>query len=224
VNIQFHDLMAFLHVCLFVYAIGGDIAVYYIGNYLTKDDLSIDERLRVRSMRFIVDMSARTSLVLLLPIGFTLATTFGSSIRGGFLILIWMLSLAWLILVWMVHFKRGSSLGELLRKIDLIIRYIIATTLLCLGTYCLITDNIIASDWLSLKIILFGGILFNGIWIRNIVGKMHDSILLAKSNEINVQQQGEDEIKTHQSLLNKAAFLIWLLVILMAFLGEVKPF
>jgi hypothetical protein len=53
---------------------------------------------------------------------------------------------------------------------------------------------------------------------------MHDSILLAKSNEINVQQQGEDEIKTHQSLLNKAAFSIWLLVILMAFLGEVKPF
>ena len=75
--------MAFFHVCLFVYAIGGDIAVYYIGNYLTKDDLSIDERLRVRSMRFIVDMSARTSLVLLLPIGFTLATTFGSTIRGG---------------------------------------------------------------------------------------------------------------------------------------------
>ena len=71
-NIQFHDVMAFLHVCLFVYAIGGDIAVYYIGNYLTKDDLSLDERLRVRSMRFIVDMSARTSLVLLLPIGFLL--------------------------------------------------------------------------------------------------------------------------------------------------------
>ena len=70
--------MAFFHVVLFVYAIGGDIAVYFIGNYITREELTIEERLRVRSMRFLVDMSARTSLVLLLPIGFTLATTFGS--------------------------------------------------------------------------------------------------------------------------------------------------
>ena len=99
--------MAFLHVCLFVYAIGGDIAVHYIGNYLTKDDLSLDERLRVRSMRFIVDMSARTSLVLLLPIGFTLAPGVGVLIFSGSLLsIIWIFSIAWLILVWMVHFKK----------------------------------------------------------------------------------------------------------------------
>ena len=45
-DIYFHDLMAFFHVVLFVYAIGGDIAVYYIGNYITKDELPIEERLR----------------------------------------------------------------------------------------------------------------------------------------------------------------------------------
>ena len=91
-DIYFHDLMAFFHVVLFVYAIGGDIAVYYIGNYITKDELPIEERLRVRSMRFIVDMSARTSLVLLLPIGFTLSTAFGSSIDGVLLQGIWVLA------------------------------------------------------------------------------------------------------------------------------------
>ncbi|MBT3993276.1 MAG: hypothetical protein HOH08_08140 [Gammaproteobacteria bacterium] len=216
--------MAFFHVCLFVYAIGGDIAVYYIGNYLTKDELSLEERLRVRSMRFIVDMSARTSLVLLLPIGFTLATSWGSSIRGSLLAIIWVFCIAWLILVWMVHFKKGTSLGELLRKIDLIIRYLIASILACLGTYTLSTNNIIVSDWLSLKIILFGAILFNGIWIRSIVGKMAASIERAKNSNHEIKERGENEIKNHQSLLNKAALLIWLLVIMMAFLGEVKPF
>jgi hypothetical protein len=34
----------------------------------------------------------------------------------------------------------------------------------------------------------------------------------------------ESQIKKEQSTLNKAALMIWILVILMAFLGQVKPF
>jgi hypothetical protein len=63
--------MAFAHVFLFVYAIGGDVAVHYIGKYITRSELSLEERIRVRDLRFIVDMTARSSLVLLLAVGFT---------------------------------------------------------------------------------------------------------------------------------------------------------
>jgi len=213
--------MAFFHVVLFVYAIGGDIAVYFIGNYITKEELTIEERLRVRSMRFLVDMSARTSLVLLLPIGFTLATTFGSEIKGTALTVIWLFSFVWLGLIWLVHFKKETAFGELLRKLDLLIRYILSGLLITLGIYCLITNQIIQSDWLSWKIIIFGLILVNGIWIRAIVGRMRKSIHLAQDAE--TKTQGEESIKKEQAVLNKAALLIWVLVILMAFLGELKP-
>ncbi len=220
-NINFHDLMAFFHVVLFVYAIGGDIAVYYIGNYITREELTIEERLRVRSMRFLVDMSARTSLVLLLPIGFTLATTFGSGIKGTALTIIWLFSIVWLGLIWMVHFKKETVTGELLRKLDLLIRYILSFLLIALGIFCLTTNKIIQSDWLSWKTIIFGLILINGIWIRAIVGNMRKSIRLAQ--EAGTKIEGEKSIKKDQAVLNKAALLIWVLVILMAFLGELKP-
>lgn len=220
-NINFHDLMAFFHVVLFVYAIGGDIAVYYIGNYITKDELSIEERLRVRSMRFLVDMSARTSLVLLLPIGFTLGTTFGSEIDGASLTIIWMFSFFWLGLIWMVHLKKDTETGELLRKLDLFIRYLLSFVLISLGIFCLITNQIIQSNWLAWKVIIFGLILINGIWIRSIVGRMRFSIKLAQNLE--TKFEGEQLIKNDQSMLNKAALLIWILVIFMAFLGELKP-
>tara|TARA_B100000959_G_C14991859_1_gene628292 strand:+ start:2392 stop:3036 length:645 start_codon:yes stop_codon:yes gene_type:complete len=213
--------MAFFHVVLFVYAIGGDIAVYFIGNYITKEELTIEERLRVRSMRFLVDMSARTSLVLLLPIGFTLATTFGSEIKGSALTVIWLFSFVWLGLIWLVHFKKETASGELLRKLDLLIRYILSGLLIALGIYCLITNQIIQSDWLSWKIIIFGLILVNGIWIRAIVGRMRKSIHLVQDAE--TKTEGEESIKKEQAVLNKAALLIWVLVILMAFLGELKP-
>ena len=213
--------MAFFHVVLFVYAIGGDIAVYFIGNYITREELTIEERLRVRSMRFLVDMSARTSLVLLLPIGFTLATTFGSEIKGTALTSIWLFSIVWLGLIWMVHFKKETVTGELLRKLDLLIRYILSFLLIALGIFCLTTNNIIQSDWLSWKIIIFGLILVNGIWIRAIVGRMRKSIQLVQESDTKIK--GEKSIKKDQAVLNKAALLIWVLVILMAFLGELKP-
>jgi len=213
--------MAFFHVVLFVYAIGGDIAVYFIGNYITREELTIEERLRVRSMRFLVDMSARTSLVLLLPIGFTLATTFGSEIKGASLTVIWLFSFVWLGLIWLVHFKKETATGELLRKLDLLIRYILSGLLITLGIFCLTTNQIIQSDWLSWKIIIFGLILVNGIWIRAIVGRMRKSIHLAQDAE--TKTEGEESIKKEQAVLNKAALLIWVLVILMAFLGELKP-
>jgi len=213
--------MAFFHVVLFVYAIGGDIAVYFIGNYITREELTIEERLRVRSMRFLVDMSARTSLVLLLPIGFTLATTFGSEIKGSALTSIWLFSIVWLGLIWMVHFKKETVTGELLRKLDLLIRYILSLLLIALGIFCLTTNSIIQSDWLSWKIIIFGLILVNGIWIRAIVGRMRKSITLAQESDTKIE--GEKSIKKDQAVLNKAALLIWVLVILMAFLGELKP-
>ena len=221
-DIYFHDLMAFFHVVLFVYAIGGDIAVYYIGNYITKDELPIEERLRVRSMRFIVDMSARTSLVLLLPIGFTLSTAFGSSIDGDLLLGIWAFSILWLILIWIVHFKRETKEGEIYRLLDLGIRYILSFSLIVLGLFSLFGDSIIQSNWLSLKISIFGLILANGIWIRMIVGKMRECIQLVQ-NKSDIEF-AESQIKKEQSTLNKAALMIWILVILMAFLGQVKPF
>jgi hypothetical protein len=213
--------MAFFHVVLFVYAIGGDIAVYFIGNYITREELTIEERLRVRSMRFLVDMSARTSLVLLLPIGFTLATTFGSEIKGTALTVIWLFSFVWLGLIWLVHFKKETATGELLRKLDLLIRYILSGLLITLGIFCLTTNQIIQSDWLSWKIIIFGLILVNGIWIRAIVGRMRKSITLTQESDTKIE--GEKSIKKDQAVLNKAALLIWVLVILMAFLGELKP-
>ena len=62
----------------------------------------------------------------------------------------------------------------------------------------------------------------NGIWIRIIVGRMRQSIVMVQnSDDVDF---AENQIKKEQSTLNTAALMIWALVILMAFLGQVKPF
>ena len=128
--------MAFIHVFLFVYAIGGDVAVHYIGKYITRSELSLEERLRVRDLRFIVDMSARSALVLLLAVGFTLAQAYGSPVTGIWLALLWVADLAWLALVWLVYFNKGTPKGARLQSLDMGIRYFVIASMLAFGSYC----------------------------------------------------------------------------------------
>ena len=222
-TISFHSLMAFFHVFLFVYAIGGDVAVHYIGKYLTRSDLSIEERLRVRNMRFIVDMSARSSLVLLLAIGFTLAKLYGSPITGVWLAAVWVADLTWLWLVWLVHFNKVTPRGLILQRIDIGIRYALIAAMGGFGFYCLITGGPIQHDWLSIKIILFAAILSTGVWIRKIASRWPLAFELVQAGG-DYAVKGEHMIKEIQSRANKAALLIWILVVLMAFFGEVKPY
>lgn len=221
-HISLHSFMAFLHVLLFVFAIGGDVALYYFGQYLMRAELSLEERLRVRQMRFLVDMSARTALVLLLAVGFTLAQLYGSPIKGTWLVVLWLADLAWLWLVWMVHFKKGTAHGEVLRKTDILIRYLVMAAMIAFGGYCLVTGGPIASRWLAIKILLFAVILMNGVWIRSIASQWKRAFEQAGSGGEQAER-GEQMIKSIQTRANKAALLIWVLVVLMAFFGEVKP-
>jgi hypothetical protein len=215
--------MAFIHVFLFVYAIGGDVAVHYIGKYITRSELSLEERIRVRDLRFIVDMTARSSLVLLLAVGFTLAQLYGSPITGIWLLLLWVADLAWLGLVWLVYFNKGTAKGARLQRLDMGIRYMVIGAMAAFGTYCLVTGEFIAHKWLAMKIILFAAILLNGVWIRRIAMRWQGAfdLVLADGDS---RAQGEKLLVEINSMANRAAFLIWLLVVLMAFLGEVKPF
>jgi hypothetical protein len=215
--------MAFFHVFLFVYAIGGDVAVHYIGKYLTRSDLSLEERLRVRDMRFVVDMSARSSLVLLLAVGFTLAKLYGSPISGVWLAALWIADLAWLWLVWLVHFNKGTGLGLRLQRIDIGIRYTLIAAMGGFGFYCLITGGPIEHDWLSIKIILFAAILSTGVWIRKIASRWPAAFELVQAGGDD-KVKGENMIKDILATANKAALLIWILVVLMAFFGAVKPY
>lgn len=221
--LDFHNLLVFVHVVLFVYSIGGDIAVFYIGKYLTREDLSLDERLRVRDIRLMVDMSARTCLVLLLPVGFTLATAYNSPLTGSWLILFWGASLGWLWLVWLIHLKRESLLGETLRSIDIWIRYGVAMGMIGFGAYSFLSDGPIYDGWLATKITLYGVVILNGIWIRTIIARWQHAYDLVRAGG-DERIRGEQRMKKIQAASNRAALSIWVLVMAMAFMGQMKPF
>ncbi|MDP6708695.1 MAG: hypothetical protein QF893_20305, partial [Alphaproteobacteria bacterium] len=154
-DIDFQDVLIFVHVLLFGYWLGSDLGVFYCDSQLTRDDLSLDERLRVREIRRKVDMAPRTCVAVILPIGFMLSVQYGSPITGWWLVLIWVLSLTWLSLLWAVRATHGTSLGRTLERLDRVVWYLLALVMTVLGVYALITGEPIAARWLALKILLY---------------------------------------------------------------------
>ena len=60
-------------------------------------------------------------------------------------------------------------------------------------------------------------------WDLDKIYSWKDAISIKLAQNLETKFEGEQLIKNDQSMLNKAALLIWILVILMAFLGELKP-
>jgi hypothetical protein len=223
VDIEPLRLMAFLHVLLFVYWLGADLGVFLCSARLTRDDLSLDERLRTREIGVALDMAPRTALPLMIPVGFTLAVPYGGPIAGGWLAALWLFTLAWVALVWTVHHRKNEPIGARLQRIDLGIRYVLMVAMAAFGAACLVTGAPIADKWLATKITLFGVIILNGVWLRRIGGRWQAAFDKVRAGG-EARLAGERMIKANRAVARVAALLIWFLVAAMAFLGVVKPF
>ena len=212
-------VMAFLHVVLFAYWIGADLGVMLTSLAGSKAGASEDAKRRLREAWALIDMAPRTCLVLMVPVGLTLAERYGSPITGGALGLVWIASLAWVWLVWMVHLKEHSPLGKLFWRIDFAIRTAVMLAFVAFGAWCLVNRTPIAEGWLAAKFLLFGVTIFLGLAIRVMLLAM-----LRPTAQPAPAATGSTASPPFWSPLRLVVFGIWGLVFVLAFLGVVKPF
>jgi hypothetical protein len=207
-------IVAFLHVVLFAYWLGTDLAVLQTSMAANRRGLSTETRSKIREVNALIDMAPRTCLVLMIPVGLTLASRWGLPINGLGLAAAWVGALAWVWLVWMVHWTSGRALGTLLWRIDLAIRIVATFGFLSLGAWCLATGAPIASHWLATKILLFGVLVLLGVIVR--------IQLLARPQP--APGPVEFEPAPFWTPIRLTVFTIWFLLAVMAYLGVAKPF
>lgn len=162
-----YPLIKLLHVLLFVYWLGGDLGVFYAATFVRDASVPIAGRKVARQILVWVDMVPRYCLVLMLPVGYTLATRLGlTTVRPEQLPWIWAIGLAWLAIVATVHYRAGTRPGELLRKVDLWWRCILVPGLLWDAWQGFRGTGHILADWISAKFVVFALMVLCGIMIR----------------------------------------------------------
>ena len=224
VNVDGYTLLVFLHVLLFAYWLGPDWGVFVTARRVATEDLTRAERLRFLSASVAIDVVPRTSIVLIIAVGFTLAHIGGfARIGAAFLWAWWALSAGWLALVWLTGYvlDRGP-LRDRLDRLHLWLRHVITAFLAGLGAWSLLTRWPIADAWLAAKLVLIGVLLTGGSVLRIIVASWVRELTVPENSEAFAAASGA--IARSYPTARRLAYLFWGTTIAIAFLGVAKPF
>lgn len=215
-------LLKLAHVLLFAYWLGGDVGVFYSARFVRDRTLSADaRRVALRIMGWI-DMIPRYCLVLMLPVGYTLARQIGVvRLPDAFMAILWLVALGWLWLVWAVHRRAGTPAGERLRRIDIGWRVVLASGLLFDAWQGFRGTGHLFADWISAKFLVFAAIMYCGILIR-VRGRGLAPALRAILAEGSTPDR-EAAVARASSAVRPWVFAIWGLVVLAAWIGIAKP-
>jgi hypothetical protein len=218
-----HTLLLYGHLVLFVYWLGPDWGVYVTTHYICKAGLPIEERRRFLAAMLRIDLVPRSCLILLFPVGLSLADGLGlSPVTGLWLIPVWVFFIAWLLLSWGVYINKGPGNGTTFRKIDNGLRWVVAPVLVLTGAVSLVLDIGFGTSWLGLKVMLFGVLVFIGLWLRSFVGD-----LVLGFQRLGAEGSTPEVEAIFSSMLARSkpvAYLFWGTSLLLAFLGLAKPF
>jgi hypothetical protein len=161
--------MLFLHVLIFGFWIGADLAVLYVTRYVINERLSVQTRSMFARALFRLDTAPTCCLTLQIPVGLTLAFQVGLlHISGSLLALAWVLALAWMaVMLRMIH--GNSPAGIALRRTERAFRLLLLAGFLISGVTSLMTGYPFVVHWLAVKAIIFAVLILATIGIDRAV-------------------------------------------------------
>jgi len=219
VDADSHTLLRFVHVLLFAYWLGADFGVFLGGGWMSRPGLSVAERNRIRDLVMAIDVAPRIALVLMLPVGFSLALAWGTPLPASVLPALWLAAFLWIALLLWVHFAHGHPATGAVLRVDLSLRVLVLVGMLALGLQILGAGSSVPG-WLAVKFLLFAAIIGDGIVLRWISGQWRPAIERLQSGDV---AGGEELLRIRRRKAIVAALTMWLLVGGAAFIGTLKP-
>ena len=221
-----YPLWQYVHILLFVYWLGADLGVFLASRYVARADLPTPERLRFLELLLKVDMGPRTALILMVPVGFTLATRLGlAPFAAGLLPAIWGIAVLWLILAWRLFLMGRDPRAQSLAKLDHWIRVTVAALFLSLGALSLVEGTPVTARWLALKMLFFAVVVIIGLLLRSVIRDWAQGFAVLNSTDASADAVGgaNATILSAYRRATRLAHTLWLLVALIALLGVTKP-
>ncbi|MFO1427845.1 MAG: hypothetical protein U1F11_12920 [Steroidobacteraceae bacterium] len=217
-----YALWQYLHILLFAYWLGADLGVYLAARYVARPELALAERLRFLELLLQIDMGPRTGLILMVPVGATLAAKSAlAPVAAGWLPAIWVASLAWLALAWFLFLWPRHALAGPLALLDRGVRIAVVVLFVATGASTLLGAGPLAAGWLGAKFVLYGLVVVAGLLLRGTLRDWAAGFELLR--EPATVAAGNARITQAWLQARRYAHALWLAVALIALLGVTKP-
>lgn len=215
------ELLIVVHILLLVYWLGGDLGQFVLSFWVRRSTLSNETRGAMAKVMLAVDTGPRVALVLMLPVGLSLAD------RDGFIDLqpmelagLWVAALVWLVAVVKLHLSSPAVLARV-RAFDMYFRVVLAAVLVALSIVSLTNDAPFEPNWLAMKVGIFGLLVALGVAIRIAVKPFGAALgqILTTGSTPEAEAKLEGSLRATRPLV----VAIWVGLIVAAALGVSKP-
>ena len=204
--------------------LGADVGVFMLGQeFRRREKYDLPQRLVLLQLLVNLDMVPRTAWALMVPITITMVDAGGWwDLPTSAIIVSWLVGGLWIWLVWDAHMHDQTERAIRDRKIESVLKYGLTIFYLGLGAISLMQGEPLAPGWLATKALMFGIIFAAAIMIDvafRPVGPQLGKLIEEGSSD-------ETEIPL-LSTMNKTRIWVWIVYLLLlatAFLGNVKPF
>ncbi len=219
--VTLYDFLVFIHILLFVFWLGADMGVAVLGQHFRKSSYSMPERLTILKLLGHIDMFPRSAWALMVPLSISMLTVGGYwSLAPHITFFVWLIGLGWLTLVWRLHLRPKSLLSPQLKKIEFILKLLLAVFYTLLGGISLLRDSPLAENWLATKSLLFGFIFWAAIMIDIRFRDLTPPLM-------KLVEQGstdETEFETLKVMNNTRIWVrvVYILLVVTAFIGTTK--
>ena len=219
-------VLRWLHIVSMVYWLGGEWGVFQTSFNIVNRKLSMDERRRHLETAYRIDILARTGILLLFPLGFHMGHFWGVQPFGGWaLVTSWSIFSIWIALCWSAFIYRESDRGIKLTLIDERLRFIFIPALVISSVSSLLGYGPFIAEagmrWFSVKLLIFSGLLVIGLYLRFVMREWTVIFrILGQKQDDMLEQKLERSIRTSRFI----AYIYWIGILSVAFLGATKPF
>lgn len=217
-----YDLLLLAHLVLFAYWLGGDLGVFYASRYVADPALTREQRATAFRIMAWLDEIPRICLVLILPVGVSLASFGYMRLSAPGLALVWATCLAWLTMLRAIHRYQDSPPGKTLRRMDMVLRGFVIITLAGIGLMSVIRGAPVAHPWLAAKMVVFAGCVVCGLVVRLVTAPFGPAF----TRLVSEGSTSAVETRITMSLARARPFvvMIWILLIVAGYLGVAKPY
>ncbi len=221
------DVIRWVHILAMVYWLGGEWGVFQTSYHVTNSALSVEERRRHMETAYRIDILARTGIVLLFPLGLHMGKIYGfvPVLEGGGLWAMWAFFAVWLGMTWAAFLKRETDLGIKITRTEELLRYPLIAGIVIMSVMAIYGSGPVkvfeGAYWYPTKMILYAFALCIGLFLRHVMRRWTGIFRkLAMGPDAEAQATLEREV----GQARYAAYLYWITISGICFLGATKPF
>jgi hypothetical protein len=221
-HVSSYLVLKWLHILALTYWLGGEWGVFQTAFHILNPHLSVEERRHHLETAYRIDILARLGILLLLPLGFQMGAIIGVNPFAAWVTPVWIIMLAWMSLTFSAFLKRGTPAGIALTLWDERIRYVVIPLLFGTALTSLIKGHPLLARWYAAKVLIYSLLLVIGLLLRFVM--RHWAVIFRQLALTGSTPALERQLAREGAQSRILAYVYWVGIASVAFIGVVKPF